>query len=164
MTMALCLAGTYKVAPGSDACSNCGQGMYSAAVGAKSNSTCSECPTDSYAPAGSSALTNCTCNAGTYKNSTGSTCSACPANSNAPAGSNALSNCSCNIGFNGPYGGPCMADISLTGWSSMPEISLTGPLQFSINWVSLCTSSLANHDTACSTLHTVPFARRVRLP
>jgi hypothetical protein len=59
-----CVAGKYKVWTGTVTCEDCGAGTYSAAVGASTSSTCSVCPSNSNSPAGSAALTSCTCNTG----------------------------------------------------------------------------------------------------
>jgi hypothetical protein len=57
-------------------CTDCGVGTYSAAVGASASSTCRACPSNSNSPAGSAALTSCTCNAGSTGPS-GGPCAAC---------------------------------------------------------------------------------------
>ena len=59
-----CAAGTYKAGSGNEACTDCGAGKYSAASGATAESTCSACTSDSDAPAGSDAASDCICNAG----------------------------------------------------------------------------------------------------
>jgi hypothetical protein len=59
-----CVAGKYKTLTGTATCTDCGAGTYSAAVGASTSSTCSACPSNSNSPAGSAALTSCTCNTG----------------------------------------------------------------------------------------------------
>ena len=87
--------------------------------------SCAPCPADSTSPAGSTADTDCQCNAGysgvdggtctpcaadNYKDSLGSAaCAACPENSHSPTGSDALTDCLCNAGYTGPDGGPCTA-------------------------------------------------------
>ena len=59
-------------------CTTCPVDTYSIAVGASANSTCSTCPPNSNSPAGSAALTNCTCNAGST-GPNGGPCVACAA-------------------------------------------------------------------------------------
>ena len=59
-----CVAGKYKAEAGDAACTDCGAGKYSAAVAATAESTCSACPANSDAPAGSGAVSDCTCVAG----------------------------------------------------------------------------------------------------
>jgi hypothetical protein len=77
----LCAAGKYKAVTGSAACDDCAAGKYSAATGQSSSATCQNCAVGTYAnlpsssvctqcpalstsPAGSSAVTQCTCNSG----------------------------------------------------------------------------------------------------
>ena len=90
-----CVAGKYKVASGSAACTNCGPGQYSTVVGATSNS-CQNCKANSNSPVGSA---YCICNAGfsglgTAQDPDGGTCTSCIAGKYkiAPADS-ACSNC-----------------------------------------------------------------------
>ena len=89
---------------------------------------CNLCPELSSSPAGSDAVSDCTCNAGAsgtdggpclpcaagkYKSDTGSdACISCPANTNAPAGSDAESDCilnTCNAGLTSDGNGGCAA-------------------------------------------------------
>ena len=88
-----------------------------------SSTTCTNCPTLTTAPAASTTVTACTCNAGssgpnggpctlctsgTYKSVTGSsTCLNCPARSDSPPQSTAVTNCICNAGSSGQNGGTC---------------------------------------------------------
>jgi hypothetical protein len=73
-----CPVGTYSMATGATLCTSCGPGTYSTAVGASASSTCIACPFNSTSPAGSAALTNCTCNAGST-GPNGGPCTACVA-------------------------------------------------------------------------------------
>jgi len=59
-----CAAGTYKAGSGNEVCTDCGAGKYSAASGATAQSTCSACTSNSNAPAGSDAASDCMCNTG----------------------------------------------------------------------------------------------------
>ncbi len=63
-TCTACVAGKNKISTGSANRTDCGAGTYSTAVTAIS--TCITCPTNSNSPGGSSALTSCTCNAGSW--------------------------------------------------------------------------------------------------
>jgi len=78
MSCKACAAGKYKDVTGSFPCIQCGEGTYSTEVGAVSNITCETCPSFSTAIAGSSNISNCTCNAG-YTGPDGEVCSACEA-------------------------------------------------------------------------------------
>jgi len=59
-----CPAGTYSTIVASAACTNCPQGKYTAETGSVSENACLNCPEFSTSPAGSSAVTQCTCNSG----------------------------------------------------------------------------------------------------
>ena len=103
---AQCAPGKYKAASGSAPCDDCVPGKYSAATGASTAATCLSCSAGSYAgtpgsfacslcpsystsPAGSSAVTECTCNAG--YNMDGNLCIAIP----------------CPPGTTGPHAAAC---------------------------------------------------------
>ena len=77
-TCTACIAGTYKDVNGSAACTLCSRGKYSTATAGISEATCSACPAHTYSGAGSSVLTNCTCNKG-YTGPDGVECEACVA-------------------------------------------------------------------------------------
>jgi hypothetical protein len=62
-TCIACVAGKYKLAAGNAVCTSCLAGQYSTIVAAATN-TCAGCPANSNAPAASSTLSNCICNAG----------------------------------------------------------------------------------------------------
>ena len=64
--------------PGTAACSDCGWGKYSGAVGATTASFCSACPLNSISTQGSTTLTDCICNAGS-SGPAGGTCTLCSA-------------------------------------------------------------------------------------
>ena len=59
-----CVAGKYKVAPGSAFCSACEGGKYSNAIAATSADTCISCPPDSTSKPGSNSSSRCVCNVG----------------------------------------------------------------------------------------------------
>ena len=91
-----CVAGKYKITLGDAACSNCGKGKYSSIANSTSEGTCKSCiagkystiegnikpldcnlcPANSYSPHESTALTDCTCNAG-HKGPDGGGCTGC---------------------------------------------------------------------------------------
>jgi len=89
----LCQPGTYKNVTGDRSCDLCEAGQYSRILGVSPFSLCETCPAQSHSPAQSSAVSNCTCNAGhtcvsdvaclrcekgTYKTSSGSeSCTQC---------------------------------------------------------------------------------------
>lgn len=75
----VCPKGFYAPA-GSDTatCIQCAIGTYSAAVGTMDISTCNPCPANSNSPAGSTLITDCTCNKG-YTGPGATQCSACSA-------------------------------------------------------------------------------------
>ena len=74
-----CEAGQWKDAIGSADCTDCGLGTYSGLSAAKTASTCSICPDNSYTKlAGNDVLEDCECNAG-YTGPNGGHCTACPA-------------------------------------------------------------------------------------
>ena len=77
-TCTACITGSYKDVNGSTACTLCSRGKYSTATAGISESTCSACPAHTYSGAGSSVLTNCTCNKG-YTGPDGVECEACVA-------------------------------------------------------------------------------------
>ena len=56
-----CEAGKYKALTGSASCTACGAGKYGDGTG---RTSCTACPSNSYSSAGSTNLTNCTCNPG----------------------------------------------------------------------------------------------------
>jgi hypothetical protein len=70
-----CDAGSYKVNTGPGTCTKCGANEYSTTV-AQVTSTCSSCPLNSAAPAGSNEATDCQCNVG-YTGANGATCLSC---------------------------------------------------------------------------------------
>lgn len=74
--VACAFAGTYKTADGSAVCTLCVAGKYREATAQTSN-TCLTCPIGTNSPAGSGALTLCTCNAGWY-GPDGAACTVCP--------------------------------------------------------------------------------------
>jgi hypothetical protein len=89
-----CLAGTYSTLTGqssSATCQNCLAGTYSTLTGQSSSASCQNCPALSTSPAGSTALTQCTCNSGYVADTstTPFTCKVilCAAGSTGPAGS-----------------------------------------------------------------------------
>ena len=125
----LCPTGTFSVAGAQSAdeclcnagygfdtqlseCTQCEVGKYKVNTG---NTDCTPCPASSTSLPGSTALTQCTCNAGytgtnggtcsacaagTYKATTGShACSTCPSLSTSLAGSASLEECICNAGY-----------------------------------------------------------------
>ena len=102
-----CVAGQYKVAPGSAACEKCDAGKHSPTVGATTD-LCQECSAGKYAAA--HAATVCTdCVAGKYAGEAASVgCTMCPNNSHtARSASSSKQACICNSGFTGPNGGLC---------------------------------------------------------
>ena len=59
-----CAAGSFKTASGSGVCETCAANTFSATVAATDPEECVACPTHSSAPAGSTNVSSCTCNAG----------------------------------------------------------------------------------------------------
>ena len=122
-----CAAGKYKDLVGNSECIQCLEDHYSSGIGA--TESCTACPTNSIAQAGSTTLADCTCDIATsgadgdvctlcplntYKNITGSAeCIACPAEASSPVGSTHAWACVCAQGLKlarGPmYGFLCMA-------------------------------------------------------
>jgi len=107
-----CPFGTYQSTQGASNCLLCAAGKFSSAFAVSSISGCQMCAANSNSPAGSSFVSNCTCDPGYFKKSNaechlcleGSWCkddtqSLCPVNQNADSGSSSASNCSCNRGF-----------------------------------------------------------------
>ena len=106
----LCIAGTYKAESGSAACDQCVAGKFSVATGQSSSGTCQNCSVGTYAslpgsfactlclafstsPAGSSVVTQCTCNAGST-GADGGQCTQCVAGTyKAQSGSAACDAC-----------------------------------------------------------------------
>ena len=121
-----------------DTCTDCGAGTYSTAVGSSVNSTCIACPSNSNSPAGSSVVTNCTCNvgysgpdgdsctecmSGQYKESTGSAvCTNCGAGTySTTGGASASSTCiACPSNSNSPVESPALASCTCNAgyWGS----------------------------------------------
>jgi len=88
-----CRAGSYKSVNGSAACTLCSRGKYSAAPAATSVSACVACAPNTYSGPGSSALTDCICNAG-YSGRGGSECVTCePGKYKRTTGSVGCTNC-----------------------------------------------------------------------
>ena len=73
-----CIAGTWKAVNGSSSCILCASGKYSTEPAKISETTCVDCPAQSYSGGGSNMMTNCTCNKG-YSGPDGSICQACVA-------------------------------------------------------------------------------------
>ena len=69
-TCTQCEAGTYKVATGSAVCTNCPITTYSTSVGATSN-VCQGCLSHASSLIGSTSESDCFCNSGFYRTSTG---------------------------------------------------------------------------------------------
>jgi hypothetical protein len=72
----LCEAGKYKDTVGSASCARCPVGAYLDTPGGTSVNECIACPADATSSSGSSALSECRCNAG-YTGSNGGTCTPC---------------------------------------------------------------------------------------
>ena len=72
-----CEAGKFKIASGADACSSCGAGWYSSAVGSESD-VCQPCPANATSPEGSTIITQCQCDSG-FTGVSGTQCLACAA-------------------------------------------------------------------------------------
>jgi hypothetical protein len=70
-----CSAGTYKTSVGPGTCTNCAANEYSTTL-AQVTATCSSCPSNSKAQAGSDDASDCQCNAG-YTGANGQPCLAC---------------------------------------------------------------------------------------
>jgi len=68
------VAGKYKTSAGSALCSDCGAGKYSVEVSSTVDSKCTACPPNLDSAAVSSAIVDCTCNAG-YSGPAGGPCS-----------------------------------------------------------------------------------------
>ena len=75
-----CIAGTYKDVNGSSPCLLCSQGKYSTGTGEILESTCSQCPENTYSVPGSRLLTSCMCAMG-YTGAGGIECTPCVAGS-----------------------------------------------------------------------------------
>ena len=89
-TCSACTEGKYKMSPGPDTCIQCVSGKFSIVTAATAESTCSSCPENSDAPAGSAA---CICNAG-FTGPNGGPCTACEAGKfKINIGSGACTNC-----------------------------------------------------------------------
>ena len=73
LTCGSCLAGTAKDTVGNNACAACPADSYN---DGSYNTQCNTCPTGSSSPKGSTAVTDCTCNAG-YTRDDGGSCIAC---------------------------------------------------------------------------------------
>jgi hypothetical protein len=73
-----CAAGTHKNTTGDASCTACGVSTYSVSVGAVSEDTCSNCPTNTFAAYGSDELTDCICLSGYFGND-GTACTSCTA-------------------------------------------------------------------------------------
>ena len=71
-----CIAGTYKPVNGSALCSLCVQGKFSSVTGAISETTCDDCPLNTFSSDGSGQLTNCTCILG-HTGDDGTICNGC---------------------------------------------------------------------------------------
>jgi hypothetical protein len=100
----LCVAGTFKEAPGSVACDVCTQNSLSV-VGSALETMCRCLPGYFGRDGGPCAQ----CAPDTFKDALGSAnCSACPAHAQAPPASAALTACKCNVGFSGPDGEACV--------------------------------------------------------
>lgn len=120
-----CLPGKYKSEIANNACWACPKDTYVDYAGADGQNRCNDCPANSQAPSGSSALAACMCNpgffgppggpctpcaAGRYSSNIGqSACSFCPQYSNSPAQSDQLTDCTCVVGYTGPDGVACDA-------------------------------------------------------
>jgi len=110
----------------------CPEDSYKGAVG-----ECLRCPANSSAPAGSNAITSCSCNtgsrgldggtcspceAGKYSDKVGqSVCTECPTNSMSAAGSSVISDCICNPGASGANGESCALCIAGT-YKTLPGL------------------------------------------
>ena len=110
-----CGCGHGLTGAGDEECSACSAGTYKDTVG--SEACVNVCPANSDSPAGSVAITDCTCNAGytganggvctaceagTFKASSGSeTCTECPQNAFSPPASVEDGACACNKGYTG---------------------------------------------------------------
>ncbi|KAJ1465571.1 hypothetical protein T484DRAFT_1647989, partial [Baffinella frigidus] len=92
----MCLPGTYKTAIGSADCTSCGINTYSCHWGGMHPAACQQCSANSASPAGSGAITDCTCNTG-YTGADGGSCSVCLAGTyKTGTGSAACTSCGVN--------------------------------------------------------------------
>ena len=114
----ICVPLACRGTPGATSSTDCVQCETSKYNDQTGRSQCTACPVQAYAPAGSTALTNCTCNAGytgpdgepcsacehgTYKPVRGpGACESCPTNANTTnVASTADSDCLCDAGYHG---------------------------------------------------------------
>ncbi|KAJ1478110.1 hypothetical protein T484DRAFT_1584748, partial [Baffinella frigidus] len=74
-----CATGKYKSTTGSVVCTDCAADSYSTTEAATTTDTCLPCDVNAQAPAGSSAISACICNAG-YVIHDSSRCDPCPSN------------------------------------------------------------------------------------
>ena len=77
VAVCVCAAGYFSDAPGGT-CKKCRVGSFCSTGGAVAGSTIAPCPANSTSPAGSTNITNCTCNVG-YTGPDGGSCAACEA-------------------------------------------------------------------------------------
>jgi hypothetical protein len=135
----LCNAG-YGFDTGSLECTQCEIGKYKSDTG---NTDCTECPALSTSPLESTALTQCTCNAGytganggscnpcaagTYKATTGSEgCSTCPSFSTSEPGSALLEECICDAGYGANTDSGLVCELCAAGKYSLNGICTDCP-------------------------------------
>lgn len=149
-----CPVGTYSTvvaASSASVCTLCPKDTWSNDTGANALSICKNCPVNSYSNPGSSAISQCVCQYGYYRDPVTLLCGtcpvnkfcssnvmeSCPANSVSPAGSNTFLNCTCNPGYYSMNGGciPCSENYYCTGGKAIacPANSLSGASSSSIS-------------------------------
>jgi hypothetical protein len=132
-----CVTGKYKSSQGAATCTDCAGGKYQQSAAAQSENECIPCPSNTDAPASSTAPANCRCLAGysgvtdgqacapcvkgSYKTSPGTgTCTQCAANFFSTTGAQTTSTCSsCPENSKSPAGSDeatdCVCDAGYTG-------------------------------------------------
>ena len=159
-TCTACVAGKYKSTLGTASCTDCGAGTYSAAVGASASSACIACPSNSYSPAGSAALKNCTCNAGYHQEVATVTCSgSCLCQPSAGTSSGSIS-----VGSMYENNMNCTWLIAYNGVISLSFSSLNTKSGYDFVTINRCTSSwcgtveevakLSGNSVSSSTIYT----------
>jgi hypothetical protein len=160
VTCAACGAGTYKTGTGTGECEQCTEGKYTTATG---SGLCTSCPSATNSALGSTALDDCTCNAGytaasdgvpctgcgvgTYKTAIGSgLCTSCPNRTNSASGSTAIEDCTCNAGYTAAPDGVACTGCGAGKYKTNPGSAACG----------MCAAGTFKEVTGPGVCHTCP--------